>query len=34
MNELLQVLGRIERSDDAVAVVFERHYATTVDDLW
>ncbi len=34
MSELQQVLGRIERSGDAVAVVFDRRYATTVDDLW
>jgi uncharacterized protein YndB with AHSA1/START domain len=34
MSELKQVLGRIERSGDVVAVVFDRRYATTVDDLW
>ena len=34
MSELTQVLGRIERDGDVVAVVFDRHYATTPDDLW
>ncbi|MGO4599293.1 SRPBCC family protein [Terrabacter sp. 2RAF25] len=34
MSELTQVLGRIERGDDAVAVVFDRHYATSATDLW
>ena len=34
MSELTQVLGRIERAADGVAVVFERHYATGRDDLW
>lgn len=34
MSELTEVLGRIERSVDGVAVVFDRHYATSRDDLW
>ena len=34
MGELTQVLGRIERDGDTVAVVFDRHYATTPADLW
>ena len=34
MSELTQVLGRIERDGDEVAVVFDRHYATSPDDLW
>jgi uncharacterized protein YndB with AHSA1/START domain len=34
MSELMQVLGRIERDGDDVAVVFDRHYATTAPDLW
>jgi|SRR6476620_4344770 len=34
MGELTQVLGRIEREGDTVAVVFDRHYPTTPDDLW
>ncbi len=35
MNEqLTQVLGRIEREPDEVAVVFDRHYATSPADLW
>ena len=37
MGELMQVLGRIERGsdgDETVAVVFDRHYATTPEDLW
>ena len=34
MSELTQVLGRIERDGDDVAVVFDRHYATTAPDLW
>ena len=34
MSELTGVLGRIERDGDGVAVVFDRHYATTPDDLW
>ncbi|HET7799789.1 MAG TPA: SRPBCC family protein [Humibacillus xanthopallidus] len=28
------MLGRIERDGDVVAAVFERHYATSPDDLW
>ncbi|TQM64100.1 SRPBCC family protein [Humibacillus xanthopallidus] len=34
MSELTEVLGRIERDGEAVAAVFERHYATSPDDLW
>ena len=34
MSELTQVLGRIERDGDEVVVVFDRHYATSPDDLW
>ena len=34
MSELTQVLGRIERDGEEVAVVFDRHYATSPDDLW
>lgn len=34
MSELTQVLGRIEREGEAVAVVFDRHYATTAADVW
>ncbi|GAB3880643.1 SRPBCC family protein [Terrabacter terrigena] len=34
MSEPTRVLGRIEREGDAVAVVFDRHYATTKADLW
>lgn len=34
MSELTQVLGRIEQDGDDVAVVFDRHYATTPADLW
>ena len=34
MGELTQVLGRIDRDGDTVAVVFDRHYPTTPDDLW
>ena len=34
MTELMQLLGRIERGETGVSVVFERHFATTPDDLW
>jgi uncharacterized protein YndB with AHSA1/START domain len=34
MSELMQVLGRTERRGNDVAVVFDRHYATTPDELW
>lgn len=34
MSELTQVFGRMERGVDGVAVVFDRHYATSRDDLW
>ncbi len=34
MNELTQVLGRIEREPEAVTAAFDRHYDTTADDLW
>ena len=34
MSELTQVLGRIERHGDEAAVVFDRHYATSPEDLW
>ena len=34
MTELTEVLGRVERAGDQVAVVFDRHYATSPDDLW
>jgi uncharacterized protein YndB with AHSA1/START domain len=34
MNELTRVLGRIERTDDSLGVVFDRHYATDAADLW
>lgn len=34
MTQLTQVLGRLERDGDEVAVVFDRHYATSPDDLW
>ena len=34
MSELTQVLGRIERAGDDVAVVFDRHYDTSPADLW
>jgi len=34
MTELTQVLGRIDRDGDEVVVVFDRHYATSPDDLW
>ena len=33
-ERLTRVLGRIEVEDGAVAVVFDRHYATTPADLW
>ena len=34
MSGMTSVLGRIERVGDDVAVVFDRHYATSPDDLW
>ncbi|MEW1954844.1 SRPBCC family protein [Terrabacter sp. NPDC080008] len=34
MTELTEVLGRVERAGDQVAVVFDRHYATSPEDLW
>lgn len=34
MTELRHVLGRIEQHGETVAVVFDRHYATTPADLW
>ncbi|GAA2496293.1 SRPBCC family protein [Terrabacter carboxydivorans] len=34
MSELEQVLGRIERVGESVAVVFDRGYATSPGDLW
>lgn len=34
MSELTRVLGRIERSERGVAVVFDRRYATDPVDLW
>ena len=34
MSGLRQVLGRIERDGAEVTVVFDRHYATSPEDLW
>jgi len=34
MTELTHVLGRIEQAGEGVAVVFDRRYSTSQDDLW
>ena len=34
MSELTQVLGRIERAGESPVALFDRAYATSVEDLW